>query len=243
MTLRSASLESALTERPSQVRLFGKLVAVTLNATAFVALTGNGLRLSEDIVRRFIATELDAFMEDPEQRRFAVDVLAEVTRRRPELLAALLTIWRYGRLTELEKGKPLGSYEEWGSWVRDPLLALGCKDPVERITEDKRRDPGRQAIVAMFELWWERHRGSPVEVNRLDEGVKHVIDPHGRGRQFLAAYLEKLDGTRLGGFVFTRQASPGKWGAATYRLENMNPNDAEREVNMQRVVIGDEDER
>jgi hypothetical protein len=53
--------------------------------------------------------------------------------------------------------------------------------------------------------------------------VKHVADPQGRGRQYLAAYLEKLAGTRLGGYVLTRQASPGKWGAATYKLQRTDP--------------------
>jgi hypothetical protein len=71
-TLRSAALASALTKRPAQVREFGKLEFITLNALAFVALTGNGLVLAEDLVRHFISTELDARMEDPEQRRFEV---------------------------------------------------------------------------------------------------------------------------------------------------------------------------
>jgi hypothetical protein len=35
----------------------------------------------------------------------------------------------------------------------------------------------------------------------------------------LISQLEKLAGTRLAGFVFTRQAPAGKWGAATYALK------------------------
>ena len=53
VTLKSAALASALTERPAQVREFGKLDFITLNALAFVALTGNGVVLAEDLVRRF----------------------------------------------------------------------------------------------------------------------------------------------------------------------------------------------
>jgi hypothetical protein len=45
------------------------------------------------------------------------------------------------------------------------------------------------------------------------------VDPQDRGRQYLAAQLEKLAGTRLAGCVLTRQASAGKWGAATYALK------------------------
>jgi hypothetical protein len=231
--LKSAALASALTERPSKVRIFGKLETVTLNAAAFVALTGNGVRLSEDIVRRFIATELDAHMEDPEQRRFAINILAEVTRRRCELLVALLTIWRWGRIGELKVGKPLGSYEEWSSWVRDPLLTLGCQDPVTRITEDKRRDPGRQAVTALFDLWWQHHEDDAVKVSDLHDDVKHAADPQGRSRQYLATYLEKLAGTRVGGYVFSRQTSLGKWGATTYKLERSKSPDE----HTQKVVI------
>jgi hypothetical protein len=33
----------------------------------------------------------------------------------------------------LARGKPLGGFEKWSQWARDPLLALGCQDPVERI--------------------------------------------------------------------------------------------------------------
>jgi hypothetical protein len=100
VTLRSASLESALTERPAKVRQFRTLDLITLNALASVFVTGNGVLLAQDIVRRFIPTEFDARMEDPERRRFSGDILDDVARRRPELLAALLTIWRHGRLLD-----------------------------------------------------------------------------------------------------------------------------------------------
>jgi hypothetical protein len=49
------------------------------------------------------------------------------------------------------------------------------------------------------------------------------VDCPRQRRQYLSAYLEGLAGTRLGGFVITRQASPGKWGAATYKLQRTGP--------------------
>ena len=85
--------------------------------------------------------ELDPRMEDPETRSLPVDMRAIVTRRRTELLAAALTIWRWGRLSpDLPRGRPLGSFDQWARWVRDPLLALGCRDPVERLIDAKRND-------------------------------------------------------------------------------------------------------
>ena len=111
---------------------------VPFNASALVILTGNGLTVSEDLARRFIAVDFDPRTEDPEARPFTTNIRAEVTARRKELLAALLTIWRWGRIaTDIKPGLPLGSFEQWGHWVRDPLVALGCQDPVARVSEAK----------------------------------------------------------------------------------------------------------
>jgi hypothetical protein len=41
------------------------------------------------------------------------------------------------------------------------------------------------------------------------DDVKRAADRHGRGRQHLAASMEKLAGTRVAGFVLTRQAPAG----------------------------------
>jgi hypothetical protein len=71
--------------------------------------------------------------------------------RRTELLAALLTIWRWGRIaTDLKVGLPLGSFPQWCHWVRDPLLTLGCHDPVERVREAKEHDSRRQVLADLF---------------------------------------------------------------------------------------------
>ena len=83
-----------------------------------MVLTGNGLTVSEDLARRFVAVELDARTEDPEARPFINDIRVEVAKRRCELLAAALTIWRWGRLaTNVKAGRPLGSFDQWGRWV------------------------------------------------------------------------------------------------------------------------------
>src|SRR5690242_21536622 len=63
MSFSSNLLASAITERPAKVRLLGRSHMVQLNSSAFVILTGNGLRVSEDLARRFITVEFDAVME------------------------------------------------------------------------------------------------------------------------------------------------------------------------------------
>ena len=229
VTLRSDILASAITERPARVRLLGRSQMVPLNASAMVILTGNGLTVSEDLARRFIAVDLDPGTEDPEARRFTTDIRIEVTKNRDSLLAAALTIWRWGRIRpDLPAGRPLGSFEQWSRWVRDPLLALGCKDPAERVGEAKERDGRRQVITDLFLMWWTKHGSKPMPAADLHEDVKSIIDPQRRGRQFQASYLAKLVNTRIAGFILTRQAAAGQWGVATYALEEVEADETHR---------------
>ena len=227
VALNSDTLASVLTERPARVRLLGQTRMVPLNSAAFIAVTGNGLSVTEDLARRFMACTLDARCEDPESRPFQSGFLGQIEQHRAELLAAVLTIWRWGRQnpTSLVKGKPLGSFETWADWCRDPLVTLGCCDPVERIESLKARDPKRQGIAELFHAWSEHHGDAPVKISDLAEAVKETIDAHGRGRQYLASRLGNLAGTRAAGYVLTRQEAAGKWRAATYVLKKADPGD------------------
>ena len=187
------------------------------------------MSVSEDLARRFISVELDPRTEDPEARAFSGDIRLQVTKERESLLAALLTIWRWGRIaSDIKRGLALGSFDQWCQWVRDPFLALGCHDPAARVREAKQRDSRRQIVADMFAIWWASHNDQPVTVRGVHDDVTRAMDPQGRGRQFLAAQLEKLAGTRAGGFVLSRQASAGRWGAATYALKKTNETEEHR---------------
>ena len=220
VTLRSDTLASALTERPARVRLLGTTRTVAINSAAFVAVTGNGVSVAEDLARRFLHCHLDAHCEDPEARRFKAGFLEEIVRNRSAVLGDCLTIWRWGRQNLVPVGKPLGSFETWSAWCRDSLLALGCRDPVERTLKLKGNDSDRQFLTELFQLWWERHGSSPMKVSDLAVDVAALFNPHGRGRQYLARKVGQLENTRVAGFFFTRQSPAGRWSAATYALKN-----------------------
>jgi hypothetical protein len=220
-TLRSDTLASFLTERPSQIRILGRSQMVQLELASFFVVTGNGLVLSEDLARRFISVELDARCEDPEQRSFSPGFLEDIDERRAELLAAGLTVLRWGRQNAhtIKRGRSLGSFESWGEWVRDPLVALGCRDPVDRIAQAKARDPARLLVISLFAAWHEHHGDAAMKVSELHEAVGAIADPNKRGRQFLARAIGGYAGTRLGGFVLDRleQGNARKEGVR-YRL-------------------------
>src|SRR5262245_30091828 len=216
--LRSNTLASVLTESPAKVREFGTTKNVPLNTKAWVGVTGNGLQVSEDLARRFIEWVLDAKIEDPEARPFKGNFLEDIASRRGDLLAACLTIWRWGRRREeiLSQGRPMGGFETWCRWVRDPLLTLGCKDPVERIAEVKANDPHRKHIAEIFETWWDIHGGQWLKASQLSEQVKVIIDPKMSQRKIEQSLPV---GTRIGGYNLEKFKDPGKKRAiALYRL-------------------------
>jgi hypothetical protein len=225
VALRSDLLASVLAEPLASVRVLGMSKMVRLNSSAFLVITGNGLTLTEDLVRRFVLVELDARTEDPEARRFNGNLLAEVQDRRAELLAAALAVWRWARLNQrkVKAGAALGGYAQWCAWVRDALLTLGTADPVTRIADIKAQDAGRQDTAFLFETWHDRHGGNPTRASALHADVKTIIDPHGRGRQHIVAALAKLENTRINSMVLTRCKSAGKWGVATYAVQSALP--------------------
>jgi hypothetical protein len=223
--LRSDTLASVLTEAPCTLRPLGASRLVTLDARPFVAVTGNGLTLTEDLARRFLVCDLEPRTESPELRRFDGDPVAEALRRRGELLGAALTIWRWGRQmgATLPQGLPVGSFGQWARWVRDPLLALGCRDPAARIALLKADDPRRRALIEAFDAWWDNHGDRPVRALDLAEPVRVALDPHGRGRQYLIRAVARLAGTRVGGFALEvqREGPPAK-PVMTYRLRRID---------------------
>lgn len=85
--LRSDLLASVLTERRVDVRPLGSSRMLPLCPSALVAVTGNGLGVSEDLARRFMVMNLDAGTEDPEARRFPPGFLASTAARRSELFS------------------------------------------------------------------------------------------------------------------------------------------------------------
>ena len=208
--LRSDILSSVLTESPAMVRVMGQSKTVPLNTRAFVGITGNAVEIAEDMARRIICTNLDAHMENPEQRKFRPGFLNDLFDSRERLLSAALTIWRWGRQNQLQQGKPLGSYELWAEWCRDPLLTLGARDPVERLDEIKAADPQRRTIVAVFDTWWDKHQGNTVKAKDLDPEVIELIDQKASwkkdgnlqfNRQRVARFLATHTNTRVGGYL------------------------------------------
>jgi hypothetical protein len=226
--LSSDILASVLTESPAMVRPMGQTKTTPLHTRTFIGITGNSVQIAEDMARRLLNTHLDARLEDPEQRKFAPGFLERVFAERANLLAAALTIWRWGRQTNLTPGKPLGSYEMWAQWCRDPLIALAMRDPVDRITDIKAADPKRRTLIAIFDQWWTSDNDTALKASELAEEVIKLIDDKAfvktdgslqYSRQRTASFLARHTDTRVGGYVLTKtMLGPPRKEVAHYKL-------------------------
>jgi putative DNA primase/helicase len=218
--LTSETLESAITESPIGVRPLGKSEIVRLHTRTLIQITGNGVQIAIDMARRVLKIDLDAKMENPGARKFERPdeaFLNGVFEDRAQILTDALIIWRFGRRAkegEIVCGRIFGNFSAWSRWCRDPLLTLGCSDPVERIDEIQAVDPVRMTMQNFFEVWWEVHGNAWIRSSDVDERVVELADPRATrkpdgmlsyNRQAVASFLNQQANTRVAGFWLERQ--------------------------------------
>jgi putative DNA primase/helicase len=152
-----------LTQERVDMRMLGFLRMGSLATATAMFATGNNLKIIGDLTRRTLLCQLDAREERPEERTFESDLLAEASRRRPELVSAVLTIARWGylrremhpswSLADRGEGRPFAGFDAWCLRVRDPLLALGCKDPVGALDRVRAADPLGEQLRILINSW------------------------------------------------------------------------------------------
>jgi hypothetical protein len=144
-----------LTERPLvRVRILGKSEAPEFECRSTVFATGNNLTLLGDMVRRVLLCSLNAGVERPELRVFDFDPIERVLADRGKYVAAVMTMIKaYRAAGSPQVCGPIGSYEEWSSLVRSPLIWLGHADPVDSMEVARGEDPELQSIRELHARW------------------------------------------------------------------------------------------
>jgi putative DNA primase/helicase len=163
--------------------------------------TGNNLKLQGDLTRRALLCRLDARLERPEERSFDCDLLAEVHKRRAELVSAALTIARCGfvrrenrpdwSLDDPGLGRAFAGFETWCRRVRDPLVALGCRDPIAGLDEARAADPSDENLKILIAAWG-------TELGEKSVMCKQAIQDAQYGNGELTAALASIAGDRSG---------------------------------------------
>ena len=164
----------AVTEEQSDIRMLGHSRNILVQSSSLITATGNNLLIGSDMSRRVLLCAIDAGVERPEKRAFKGSIKKRFRQRRGELVSALLTVLRAARLAreEIEQLQlaPLGGFEEWCAWVRDPLVWLGRADPCASQEFSYESNVDRETARAVL-CAWRDYIGLGVEVR-----AQEVVD-------------------------------------------------------------------
>jgi putative DNA primase/helicase len=195
---------STLTQRWVRVRILGLSRQADTPTSVLLTATGNNLILEGDLTRRSVRCELDAKVERPELREFAINPKTVFRQRRGELVSAALTILRAGRVAGLAPiSPPLGGFEMWSSWVRNPLQWLGCADPCDSMEQLYQGDPEREAHEVMIVIWRD-HFGLDVEFH-----AQQLIERSLLNQELRTALLNVAQERNSSGVISTKRL--GQW--------------------------------
>ena len=145
-------------ERPMvKVRILGRNQSPDCECHTMVFATGNNVTYKGDMVRRGLTCELEALSERPELRAFKRNALKRARANRAYYIAAVLTIARaYLTAKSPSVCDAFGSYDEWSTMVRSPLVWLGEPDPIACLDKIREEDSELSSIREFFDLWPDR---------------------------------------------------------------------------------------
>jgi len=156
--LGSGPLDLALTAPTFSDRILGtqKRQETPMNVVFFAS--GNNMVFRGDMARRVLPIDLDPKMEKPEERdNFTHSpLLPWLLHERPTLVVAALTVLKgfFAAGCPAQPIKPLGSFEEWSTCIRQALIWAGESDPCEgRNDIEAESDPQYEAFQELLRCW------------------------------------------------------------------------------------------
>ncbi len=223
---------SVLTQERVQARILGKSERVILPTGVVIIATGNNLQLAGDAARRAVKGRIDSGEERPDRREFPFDPRQLARERRPQLVAAALTILRaYHVAGRPVKLTPMGSFEDY-SLVRGAIAWLGRADPARTREAIFSADPKRDELSDILRAWCDAFGSEALSLaeakSRLETSADagplygSLVDLGGRGAfnaLSIGKRLAKFVDRPAGGLVL-RRASDSNAGAR-WRVEGL----------------------
>jgi hypothetical protein len=196
--VRSAALNTVLTEPTYTDRLLGVNKTVTVASNCTFMVTGNNLVIAGDLSSRALLCRLDPEIERPEEREFEVDLHEWVPVHRGELAVAALTIIAAYLAAGAPKPEPVvpnfARFEQWQRSCRFPLIWLGRADPCATRACIDAGDPIREQLCALLAAWHEAFGNTPTTVARA-----------------IATASDNIEVTSVHQWLLDRPAAGGRW--------------------------------
>jgi hypothetical protein len=248
--LASPSLCTFLTCSTYSDRVLCQSSVLAYPNTAFFLLTGNNIRLVGDLARRVLSCRIDAQVERPDKRDFALDPAEWVRTHRQEMVADALTLLR-GYQLDLKgrrgKGR-MASFEEWDDTVRQAVLwaaelgVVELGDPMLAVDTAYGQDPDCNKLASLLNSCHELFGDKPTKVAEIIKAANDQRFAQFRGMpdgdRGLLAVLEEIAGEghsinprRLGRWVEKHQGriidglrlerGPDRNGVATWTVRRV----------------------
>jgi putative DNA primase/helicase len=250
----SAPLDMAITAETITDRMLGTQRRQEAPIHAVFFASGNNMVFRGDMARRVVPIDLDPRMERPEERSgFTHDpLLAWIIDERPTLVVAALTVLKAYFVADCPTQgiKPLGSFEQWSTLVRQALIWAGEEDPCSgRQDIEAESDPEFERLKTLLSAWYECYEVTPVTLKQVareirlytnDNGITKWnnlrdalsdLDPRDSGKglngRVIGDALRVWKGRVIDGKRFVR-AGTERTGAAEWRVERVSDSQPEK---------------
>ena len=159
--VRSSSLCTILTQPVFKARILGISRETAVPTNILVIINGNNLVIQGDMTTRVVLATLDAQQERPQSRQFDVNPKEYMIQNRAMMVMDCLTIISaYLGSGEKIGIEPFGRFEKWSQFIREPLVWLGCADPLDTVADIEKNDPVRlintEVLVALHKCWGDK---------------------------------------------------------------------------------------
>ena len=227
--VESPALCAFLTAEVFSDRILGVSEIGAAPTTAMVLLTGNNLSMVGDLNRRVLRARIDAEIEKPHRRKFALNPAAYVQEHRLEMVRAGLIVLRGYLQTNATPTDSMASFEAWSDLIRGAVVWCGkllaedgkpfFGDPAESIDAAYDQDPEHAQLGAVLDAWYQVFKQRAVTVSEvireaeqskdinsaLYDALQDVAGARGViSNRYLGQWLASMAGRIVNGFRLQR---------------------------------------
>lgn len=172
--LNSPALSAIATETVYSNRRLGTSDMLELPNSALWIMTGNNVKVSQDLIRRFVRCRLDPGSERPWMRQTTSfrhpDIVRYVVEHRLQLVwSALILCQNWIALGQPAGTKPLGSYERWSAVIGGIIESAGISGFLGNAEAFYATCNGEADDWLPFVTqWWKRHAGHYCTTKELN---------------------------------------------------------------------------
>ena len=160
------AINAALTSHTTTGRVLGTSATATARTNSLFLGTGNNTGPIKDLRRRVVTMRL---APKSTMRKFGRNPQKQISKHRSVYVGFALTIIQ-AFLLHSERDDtltPIGSYEAWSRFCREPLIWLGEPDPASSLINQVKDNTDNEALAIFLNLWRDLYDEGSVTVREL----------------------------------------------------------------------------